>query len=68
VTVKGVPVNVGDAKGAFKPNALLIIVAKLGSLPNAVANSFNVFNVIGADAIKFANSVLTYWLLLIEWY
>ena len=36
-----------------------IVVEKLASLPNAVANSFNVSNAAGALAIKLVISVLT---------
>ena len=58
-----VPVNDGLAIFAFKFNALSvyvlsalrpilfeIVVAKLGSLPYAFANSFNVFNVAGLES------------------
>ena len=38
------------------PNADVIVVAKLGSLFNAVANSFNVSNVLGALAITLATA------------
>ena len=39
---------------------VVTVVAKFGSLPNAVASSFKVSNVEGALAIKAANWVVTY--------
>ena len=53
------PVNVGLARGAFVPISAVIVVAKFGSLPNAVASSFKVSNVAGADATKLATAVFT---------
>jgi hypothetical protein len=38
---------------------VVIVVAKFGSLPKAVANSFNVLRVVGADATRFAIAVST---------
>ena len=42
--------KLGEAKGAFNPMLLAVVVAKLGSSPNAAANSFNVFKVEGAES------------------
>jgi hypothetical protein len=54
-----VPVKVGDARVAFVPTRLVIVVEKLGASPKAVANSFNVSNVAPAPLIRFPISVLT---------
>ena len=55
-----VPVNVGLANGALVAIKFVVVVAKLGSLFSAVANSFNVSNVDGAEATKLATVVLIY--------
>ena len=47
VGANGMPCNVGEITGALLLNALLIVVAKLGSLLSAVANSFNVSSAAG---------------------
>ena len=52
-----VPVNVGLAEFAFAASKFVRVVAKFGSFPNAVANSFNVSKVAGADDTKFAIAV-----------
>ena len=44
---------------AFVAILLVIVVAKLGSSPNAAANSFSVSNVAGAVSTTFATAVLT---------
>ena len=46
-------VKLGDAKGAFNPILVAVVVAKLGSSPNAAASSFKVFNVAGELSTKF---------------
>ena len=60
LTALAVPVKFGLANGAFVPINVAMVVEKLGSLPNASANSFSVSNVAGADATKLAIVVLTY--------
>ena len=50
VGIVGMPVRAGELSGALAANKLVMVVAKFASLPNAVANSFNVFSVPGADA------------------
>jgi len=58
-----VPVKVGSAIGAFVAIVVAILVAKLASLPSAADNSFKVFRVSGAPAIRsdttfFTNAVV----------
>ena len=53
------PVNVGFAIGAFVAIDVVNVFAKSGSDPSAVAISFNVSNVPGADATKLAMAVST---------
>jgi hypothetical protein len=50
-----VPVNVGEAIGAFAPRAVVIVAAYDESFPRAAANSFNVFSAVGAPSIKLPN-------------
>ena len=45
---------------ALFPICVLIVVAKLGSSPNAAANSLSVSNVAGAESTMFATCVSTY--------
>ena len=54
------PVNVGLANGDFVANEFVTVVLKLASSPKAAANSFNVFNVLGALSAKLAIAVVTY--------
>ena len=54
-----VPVNDGFEIGAFRPMALVTVVAKSGSLPNAAASSFRVSNVVGAAFTRFEIAVFT---------
>jgi len=54
-----VPVNVGELIGAFAARLFVTVVEKLASFPSAVANSFNVFNADGADAIRSATAPVT---------
>ena len=51
--------NVPPAKGSLVAILFVTVVLKLASSPNAVANSFNVFNVPGAESTKFDTAVLT---------
>jgi hypothetical protein len=51
-------------KPALVPKLVVIVVEKFESLPKAVASSFNVFKLAGADAIKVAIESSTYFLLL----
>ena len=58
-----VPVKVGFAIGAFVAIVVATLVAKLASLPSAADNSFKVFRVSGAPAIRsdttfFTNAVV----------
>ena len=48
--ISTVPVNVGEANGAFNPMLVAVVVAKLGSSPKAAANSFKVSKVAGAES------------------
>ena len=50
VGIATVPVNVGSASGAFRPNAVVTVEANEASSLIAAANSFNVFNVVGAES------------------
>ena len=54
------PVNVGDALGAFSAIELVIVVENAASFPSAAANSFNVSNVPGALATRALISLRTY--------
>ena len=54
-----VPVNVGEAIGAFVAIELVTVVEKLASFPKAAANSFNVSSVAGDEATKLDIPVLT---------
>ena len=54
-----VPVKVGLASGAFKPSAVVTVVAKLASSPNAAASSFSVSSASGAVSIKLLIAVPT---------
>ena len=47
-----VPVNVGDANGAFKLRAVVTVPAKLASSPSASANSFNVLRASGEALVS----------------
>ena len=55
-----VPVNVGEARGAFKPIAVAVVVAKFASSPRASANSLRVFKVAGAESIIAATAASAY--------
>ena len=55
-----VPVNVGEASGAFSPIEFVIVVEKFASAARAVDNSFNVFNVAGAPPTKLATCPSVY--------
>ena len=57
------PLITPPANGNFEPINVVIVVAKLGSFPRAVANSFNVSNVPGAEATRADIDVSTYDLL-----
>ena len=49
-----------EEASALFPIAVEIVVAKLGSSPNAAASSFKVFNAAGAVSTRFATALLTY--------
>ena len=53
------PVKVAPDKAALLAILFVIVVAKLGSLPKAIANSLSVSNVDGAEATKLLISVRT---------
>ena len=55
-----VPVNDGDASGAFEDKELVTVTENDTSFPNAVANSFNVSSAAGALATRALISDLTY--------
>src|SRR5258706_8947712 len=50
----GTPVSAGDARGALSASALVIVVAKFGSLPNAAASSLSVSSAAGDEATSAA--------------
>ncbi|WP_412192240.1 hypothetical protein, partial [Veillonella sp.] len=56
VGTRGVPVNVGELNGALRANKLVIVVAKLGSSPNAAASLSRVSSVPGAELISLATA------------
>ena len=60
-----VPVKVGLSIGALSPIAAVTVLAKLASSPRAAASSSRVSSVPGAELIKLATSVLTYWVVAI---
>ena len=55
----GDPEKPGDASGAFAASALVIVVAKFGSSPSAVANSLSVSSLPGAEATSAAIAFCT---------
>ena len=59
VTSPGVAVIVTLAEENLLAILFVTVVAKLGSSPKAVANSFSVSRVLGAESTKFVISVLT---------
>ena len=60
LVTKNAPVNVGDARGAFKAIEFDTVVENAASFPSAAANSFKVSNVSGALATSALISLLTY--------
>ncbi|NEG95166.1 hypothetical protein GO456_23240, partial [Leclercia adecarboxylata] len=52
----GLPVSAGLARGAFSASRLVMVVAKFGSLPSAVASSFSVSSVPGAESTSAASA------------
>ena len=55
-----VPVNDGDARGAFEDKELVTVTENAASFPNAVANSFNVSSAEGALLTRALISDRTY--------
>ncbi|MNP27278.1 hypothetical protein D3C76_1201770 [compost metagenome] len=59
VGTRGSPVKTGLARGAFSAKALVMVVAKFGSLPSAVASSLSVSRAAGDEATSCAIAVIT---------